>query len=142
MRQKHLGILVFLVITMITSVLATGCIKEENEAQIIEDINAKEAFSLIQENKNNPDFIIIDVRTPREFVEGHIENALNIDFNSGTFRDEIYKLDKAKKYLIYCRSGNRSRRALSVMTELGFKEVYHFSEGIIGWTKAGYTVVK
>jgi rhodanese-related sulfurtransferase len=110
--------------------------------QIIKDISPKEAFNLIQENQGNPDFIIIDVRTPGEFSEGHIEKAINIDFRSETFRNDIDKLNKNKIYLIYCRSGNRSRGALSAMVELDFREVYHLSVGIVGWIEGGYPVTK
>ena len=55
---------------------------------------------------------------------------------------EINKLDKNKTYLIYCRSGNRSRGALSVMVELGFRAVYHLSVGINGWVEEGFPITK
>jgi len=108
--------------------------------QTIKDITAQEAFSLIQENNDNLNFVIIDVRTPEEFAAGHIENALNIDFLSDSFTFKMNNLAREKKYLIYCRSGNRSRGALNVMKELGFKEIYHLSEGITGWVTQGLTI--
>ena len=82
------------------------------ETRTAEDITAEEAFTLIQANQQNPEFVIIDVRTPEEFTDGHIENAINLDFRSDGFRNEIERLDRDKTYLIYCRSGNRSRGAL------------------------------
>ena len=91
----------------------------------------QEVFTLIQENQNNPDFAIIDVRTPEEFAEGYIENADNIDFYSETFWDELNQLDKNKTYLIYCQSGNRSGRTLDIMAELNFEEVYNMLGGIL-----------
>ena len=72
----------------------------------IEDITPQEAFTLIQNNQNNPDFVIIDVRTREEFAEEHIENATNIDFYSEIFRDRLNDLDKNKTYpqsLLYNR---------------------------------------
>ncbi len=111
-------------------------------ARIIKDINAREAFTLIQENAGNPGFTIVDVRTPGEFAGGHIENAVNVDFQSAMFRNDIDSLDKDKEYLIYCRSGARSRGALGVMTGLGFREVYHLTVGITGWMDEGLPVVK
>ena len=111
-------------------------------AQIIEDISPRDALTLIQENRNNPDFAIIDVRTPEEFAESHIENAINIDFYSETFRDDINRLDKNKTYLIYCRSGRRSASALGIMAELGFKEAYNLLGGIIDWKAAGLPFTK
>ena len=144
MKQKSLLKLIpLLLLVIMGAALTSSCAeKAEVQTQIIADITAQEAFELIQENKNNPDFIIVDVRTPAEYDEGHIENALNVDFNSGNFESEIGKLDRAKKYLMHCRSGNRSRGALEIMVELDFEEVYHLYEGIIGWDKAGYPTIK
>jgi len=105
-------------------------------AQIIEDITPQEAFALIQNNQNNPDFII-DVRTPEEFAEGYIKDAINIDFYAETFRDELDKLDKNKTYLIYCRSGRRSGNALDMMAELNFREVYNILGGFNRWQAEG-----
>jgi rhodanese-related sulfurtransferase len=90
----------------------------------------------------DPKFIIIDVRTPEEFVEGHIEGAINIDFQSENFSGQIDELDRNNKYLIYCRSGNRSRGALEVMVEMDFKEVYHLSAGIIKWIDEEYPITR
>ena len=127
---------------LIGAVVASGCAeKTETPVQIIETISAIEGFTLIQENENNSDFIIIDVRTPEEFAGGHLDDAINLNFNSDAFRDELNKLDKDKTYLIYCRSGNRSAKAHAVMEELGFREVYDMG-GIIDWTAEGFPVVK
>lgn len=95
----------------------------------------------MQEQKDNPSFVILDVRTPVEFVDGHIENAVNTDFLSSDFREEANKLDKDKTYLIHCRSGRRSSQALAVMNELGFIEVYDMG-GIVEWGKKGYPTTK
>lgn len=142
-KQKLLLLLIIPLLLTPVAVLSNGCTeKAELQNQSITDVTAQETISIIQENKNNPDFIIVDVRTPEEYAEGHIENAVNIDFNSDAFNDEISKLDRNKTYLIYCRSGNRSSRALDVMIGLDFVEIYHFYEGIIGWNNAGYPVVK
>ena len=60
-----------------------GCaVSTTSRNQTIEEVNAREAFELIQDNRNNPDFVIIDVRTPQEYAEGHVEDSVNIDFNS------------------------------------------------------------
>jgi len=135
-------LLLFLVTLIIWVMPISGCVGQETPAQIIEDITPQEAFALIQDNQNNPDFVIIDVRTPEEFAEGHIENAVNLDYYSETFRDELNKLDKNKTYLIYCRSGRRSSNALSVMEELGFREAYNVLGGIIEWKAEGLPIVE
>ncbi len=119
-----------------TSDSGSGVPDQQTQAPIIETISAQEAFDLIQDNQNNPDFVVLDVRTPAEFSEGHIEGAVNIDFNSMTFRDDLDKLDKDKKYLIHCHSGNRSGQALDIMEDLGFQEVYDLGGGINAWTNA------
>ncbi len=112
------------------------------ETQIAEDITPEEAFTLIQANQQSPDFVIIDVRTPEEFASGYLENAVNIDYNSAAFSDEIKTLDKNRTYLIYCRSGARSSQALGLMAVLQFAEVYNISGGITTWQAAGLPVVE
>jgi rhodanese-related sulfurtransferase len=112
------------------------------EIQIAEDITTEEAFNLIQANQQNPEFIIIDVRTPGEFAQGHIENAINIDFYSEAFGNYIEVLNRNHSYLIYCRSGSRSINTLSTMKSLDFTEVYNISGGITAWQAAGLPVVE
>ncbi len=85
--------------------------------------------------------VILDVRTRGEFNEGHIANAINIDFESDTFLNEISKLDKSKTYAVYCRSGNRSGQAVSKMTNEGFVSLYNLNGGVIDWAGAGYPLV-
>jgi len=135
---KKLTLLVLSVPLVIGAVLTGGCAPP----QIIENITPQEAFTLIQDNENNPNFAIIDVRTPNEFAEEHIENAINIDYRSETFRDELNKLDKDKTYLIYCRIGGRSGKALSITEELNFREAYNMSGGINQWVAEGLPTVK
>ncbi len=144
MRLKKCMVLVLSVLLIAGVILTVGCAGEEvkTPTQVIEDITAQEAFILMQNNQYNPDFVIIDVRTPEEFAEGHVEKAINIDYYSETFRDELNNLDKNKTYLVYCRSGNRSGNALNIMAELNFKEVYNMSGGIIAWNAEGLPTVK
>lgn len=85
--------------------------------------------------------ITLDVRTPGEFNEGHIEGALLIDFQSGNFENEIASLDKSKTYAVYCRSGNRSGKAVKVMSDAGFPNLYNLNGGVIDWVSAGLPLV-
>ena len=140
-------VLVLSVSLVIGVVLTGGCAKiatpeQEIPTQIIEDITPQAAFTLIQNNRDNPDFVLLDVRTPEEFAEGHIEKAVNIDFRSETFQDEVDNLDKNKAYLIYCRSGRRSADALNIMRELNFMKIYHMASGMIEWTAEELPTVK
>lgn len=66
---------------------------------------------------------VIDVRTPAEFAEGHLEGAVNIDLSSPDFVSRISALDPAGAYVVYCRSGNRSAQAAMMMDELGITDV-------------------
>ena len=141
---RELAVLALSISLAIGALLTVGCAGGEIEVptQTIEDVTAQEAFTLIQNNQNNPDFVILDVRTPEEFTDGHIENAINIDFYSETFQDELNDLDKSKTYLIYCRSGRRSADALDIMRELNFREIYHMTGGIIEWEAEGLPTTK
>lgn len=69
------------------------------------------------------DAAVIDVRTPAEFAEGHLQGATNIDLQSGSFEQQVGELATDASYLVYCRSGNRSATAVEIMRGLGFTEV-------------------
>jgi len=74
---------------------------------------------------------LIDVRTPNEFSNGHIEKAVNVDFfNQNNFGAAFTKLDKKKPLYIYCRSGKRSSRAAKQLAGLGFEKIYDLEAGI------------
>jgi len=86
-------------------------------------------------------YVLVDVRTAEEFIDGHIEGALNIDYFSATFSDDISKVGFEIPVLLYCRSGNRSIKAMKIMNELGFKEVYNLEGGIKGWISENNPVI-
>lgn len=67
--------------------------------------------------------IVLDVRTPAEFSETHVEGSLNIDYYAPNFMSELQKLEKNACYKLYCRSGTRSGQATQLMTTLGFSDV-------------------
>lgn len=82
--------------------------------------------------KSTPGAIILDVRTPYEFDSGHIVNAKNLDFEDPNFKNEVKKLDKNTVYFVYCRSGNRSAQAVTLMKNSGIKKIYELQGGING----------
>ncbi len=92
--------------------------------------------------KKDDKVVVIDVRTPGEFAEGHIADARNIDFNSPDFAAELGKLDRSKTYLVHCAAGGRSTRSLAAFKKLGFQSVVHLDGGFSGWAKAGKPVKK
>ena len=83
--------------------------------------------------KNDPNAVLLDVRTVAEHKSGHIPNSKNIDVMSFSFGKSVEKLDKSKSYYVYCRSGGRSGNACNSMSKLGFEKVYNLRGGMMGW---------
>ncbi len=90
----------------------------------------------------NEGYKVIDVRTPEEFSEGFIEGAVNINFLDTEFKANIDKLDKEGNYLVYCKSGGRSKKALHLMKDIGFINVYSLTGGIKAWSAEGNPLSK
>lgn len=86
------------------------------------------------------DLVVLDVRTPEEFAEGHLDGAVLVDFYDADFTDQLAALDPDVPYLVYCQSGNRSGQTLSVMDQLGFSSVVDVGGGIVAWNAAGLPV--
>lgn len=82
-------------------------------------VQADEGVELIAE----PGTVVLDVRTPAEFAEGHVEGARNVDVNDPGFREAVKQLDPAVPYVVYCQSGNRSAAAAEIMAAEGFTDV-------------------
>mgnify|MGYP001024446905 FL=1 len=94
-----------------------------------------------QTKMESSEYILVDVRTKQEFAEGHIKGAINIDYLSENFSIEIQELDLENPVLLYCRSGNRSGKAMKIMNELGYLEVYNLEGGIKGWISKNNPVI-
>ena len=107
-------------------------------SQIIENIGASQ-FQLLTSKQEG---IIIDVRTPKEFHSGHIEESVNIDFYADDFTDKLRILRKNVPIYVYCRSGGRSFSAAKKMQGLGFVKVYNLSGGIGSWNAENYGTIK
>ncbi|MFO7256770.1 MAG: rhodanese-like domain-containing protein [Bacteroidota bacterium] len=97
---------------------------------------------LKKKTENNTSAILIDVRTPKEVEEGHIEGARNINVDSRNFKKQVKDLDRSRSYYLYCGSGVRSSRAARIMIDMGFDSVYSVQGGIKAWKAAGYPVEK
>jgi len=106
--------------------------------QITNDIDIYEFRKKMVSEK----YVLVDVRTKKEFDDGHIEDALNIDYFSDTFSDEISNIGLENPVLVYCRSGNRSGKSMKIMSDLGFKEVYNLIGGIKGWKAKNNRLIK
>lgn len=99
-------------------------------------INAGEFKELL----TNDSGVVLDVRTPGEYKNGHVAKAVLIDIMQADFEDKIKALDKDKTYYVYCRSGNRSTKASTLMTGLGFTKVYNVKDGIDNILRSGVPV--
>lgn len=98
------------------------------------DLSPAEFSKQIKETENPT---ILDVRTPGEFGEGHLQNALNIDWNGASFDAQVSKLDKNTTVFVYCLSGGRSGAAASQLRSIGFKNVLELDGGMMAWRSAG-----
>jgi len=101
----------------------------------INDISVEEVYEIINTNQ---DYIILDVRTPEEFNEGHIEGAMLIPVDE--LKGRLDELSVDKPIIIYCKSGGRSRNAASILVENGFTRVYDMG-GITDWIDKGYPIL-
>lgn len=113
--------------------------RSDSEAPGIRLVSVEEGADL---QGNPPDgLVILDVRTPEEFAQGHLEDALMIDFYLDDFADRVADLDPDVPYLVYCRSGNRSGQTAAIMEEYGFTDVADVDGGIMSWLDAGLPTV-
>ena len=83
--------------------------------------------------KEDPKAVLLDVRTPAEVAEGHLEGAVAIDFLASDFEQKVMQLDPEKSYYVYCRSGKRSENACSLMSQKGFEQVTNLQGGYLAW---------
>ncbi len=89
-----------------------------------------------------PNAQLIDVRTPGEYADGHLTNALNFDWNGAAFETQIKNLDKQKPVFVYCLSGGRSGSAAAKMRNEGFAAVYEMNGGMMKWRAAALPETK
>ena len=105
-------------------------------------LTVDQAKEMVQARAGKADFVVLDVRTPHEFAEGHLPGAVNLDIEGRDFAGRLQGLDRGKSYVVYCRTGNRSMRAVRAMEQLGFQLILHMPQGIVGWQERGLQVSK
>lgn len=126
-----LGLLAVILIFFATMIFAP---QANNSAPTDTATVATLSSSEFDQSINANSAVILDVRTPDEFTSGHIKNAVNIDFYAADFKTKLDNLDKSKPYAVYCRSGNRSAQAVTIMKQLGFKNIVELKGGIAAYT--------
>lgn len=114
----------------------TSCLKNQADGVQVLDV------AKYEKNMAQPDVQLVDVRTPEEFSEGHLENAINIDVTADDFDAKVASLDKEKPVMVYCKSGGRSAKASARLKELGFKTITDLEGGITNWKSENKPVVK
>ncbi len=105
-------------------------------------IDADEAYILIQENKENPEFQILDMRTHLEYYDDHIEDAKLVSYTDDDFHDQLMRLDTAYAYLVYCWRGSKNKHIRVMMKKAGFSRAWFIDDGYEDWIEKGYPVKK
>lgn len=125
--MKKLYILPIILVAVLT-IFVTGCSKG-TETQTYESITGEEALARME---TETEYVILDVRTPEEYNEGHIPDAINIPVE--TITEQPAELDDTEQLIfVYCRSGNRSKQASEKLVELGFSNIVEIG-GLNTWT--------
>ncbi|MET3537197.1 thioredoxin domain-containing protein [Chryseobacterium limigenitum] len=119
-------------------IVLTGCGKAQN-TKSESSLPATEFSKKLDQTR---DAQLVDVRTPGEFRNGHLKNAMNIDWNADDFGEKAKTLDKAKPVFVYCMSGPRSTAAAVKLHEMGFKSVYEMQGGMMKWRNANLPEIK
>lgn len=129
--MRSLILVIFLFVFM-------GCKKESSVPQKMRTISPGMAHNLILQQLGNKDFQILDVRTKKEFVSGHIDQSINIDYINQ--KEALLGLNPKTTYLIYCKSGRRSRLAAEFLNQNGFHSLFNIEGGIDQWKKTFKTL--
>lgn len=135
MRRGLTGTLLALVAAI--SVFAAAC-SSGSATQVIELVSPAKAAEVIAEQPDG--LVVLDIRTPEEFAEARLADAIMVDYYASDFADQLDRLDKDVPYVLYCRTGNRSSDAVKTMKSLGFAEVYEIDGGIVNWYEQGFPV--
>lgn len=141
MRKK-----LILISTVIISMFTVSCGNSQNTSpetalanpEVIVNVDAKSFNDLIVSQPGT----ILDVRTPEEWAEGTLKDAVKINYHDDNFEQQVEKLDKTVPVYVYCRSGKRSSSAADILKEKGFTKIYNLDGGITSWQENGFEVVK
>lgn len=101
-------------------------------------VSPVEAVQVLEERA--AEVVLLDVRTPEQYAQGHVPGSVNIDFYAADFAEQLDLLPKDVPYVVYCRSGNRSGSTMPIMEDLGFTEVWDVDGGILAWNQAGLPI--
>ncbi len=112
----------------------------QNQEAIAVSLSNSDWISKMTENPG----MILDVRTPGEYDQGYIEGAKLVDVSDASFLENLSNLsiDRSTPIYLYCRSGSRSKKAMTILKNDGYTEIYEMDGGIMGWENEGLPIVK
>lgn len=120
----------FSIFLTLLAFMACGAPAAQENTDVVTNISIAQADALLEEG-----LVVMDVRTPGEFNEGHLPEAVNIDWMGDSFDAQVQaQIQKDTPVLVYCQSGGRSAKAVAKLEVLGYTKIYHMREGYSGWT--------
>ena len=132
--KKVLKCLLMMILTLAMVSCSSSEEKSKSKKSTLQNVDVEKFSQLVKKGNGT----ILDVRTPEEVQSGKIESAVNINFFDRSFKEQANELDKTKPVYVYCASGGRSGRAMKILGNLGFKEVYNLNGGMGAWKGKGY----
>ncbi len=132
-----MGNKLILSLTLTTGLFLASC--QTNQVDNVASIEDVQEITTTLNNVNQIDFlsdtnVLIDVRTPEEYAEGHVPGAINLNVKDDNFAKKVSELDSTKNYYIYCRSGVRAKSAEAIMLENNLKKIHTFQDGMMTYT--------
>ena len=124
-------------LALVVLLLVAAC-SSGSDTATVELVSPAEAAQVIDDDPAG--LVVLDIRTPEEFNEARLANAINVDYYDADFAEQLDGLDKNDPYVMYCRTGNRSSDAVKTMKDLGFVEVYEIDGGIVNWYDSGFPI--
>jgi rhodanese-related sulfurtransferase len=101
------------------------------------DISSREAKAMLEKNKNT---FMLDVRTPQEYAQGRLPGSVLIPIND--FERRINEVPRNRTILVYCAVGSRSKQVADFLSKSGYKDVFNIDDGIVGWYRNKYPIVR
>ncbi|MBE99406.1 rhodanese-like domain-containing protein [Flavobacterium coralii] len=126
------------IICLIVAVIALVSCQAQQKEQSVMLVKPTVFSEKMAEHKGQ----LVDVRTPMEYKQGYIKDAVNIHLYDKDFEERIEQLDKTKPVYVYCKAGGRSAEAVAIMKEKGFTSIIELDGGMDAWTEAKKPVVK
>ncbi|WP_018983320.1 rhodanese-like domain-containing protein [Salinimonas chungwhensis] len=121
---------------LIILMFLSGCDSQAVQAKPV----AQDTASFLMKKVQNDEWLLIDVRSPQEFAQGHIPGAINMPHNEITVFIEQLEGEQPKPIVVYCRSGRRAMLAAEILKKNNFPDVRHLEGDMMGWSAAGLPI--